>query len=278
MGEHAAGTTLRAVSADTAPTPAARLAGAALALLEARRLRRPFAGFAPGAGPRTEAEGYLVQDGLMAALEGELGRRAGYKIGCTTPVMQSYLGIDHPCAGAVLARTVHASPATVACEGRRLGVECELAVRLARDLPGSPGREAAGAAVGEVCAAIELVEDRYVDFRSLDLPALVADNFFAAACVLGPPVAAGDAGDLAAVSAELIVGGASAGTGTGAAILGHPLEALAWLAGWASSRGRPLAAGEIVLLGSVVETRWVGPGDKVVVRGDLGEVRLELCE
>lgn len=259
-------------------TPAARLADAALALLEARRRREPFAGFAPGAGPRTEADGYLVQDGLLAALEGELGRRAGHKIGCTTPVMQAYLGIDHPCAGGVLARTVHVSPATVSCGGRRLGVECELAVRLARDLPGAPGGEAVAAAVGEVCTAVELVEDRYVDFRALDLPVLVADNFFAAGCVLGPPVATGAAGDLAAVSAELSIGGMPAGSGTGAAILGHPLEALAWLAGFAALRGRPLAAGEIVLLGSLVETRWVGPGDQVVARSDLGEVRLELVE
>ncbi len=273
------GTRLPRVTGDGAErTPAARLAGAALALLQARRLGAPFDGFAPGSAPLTEAEGYLVQDGLVAALEGELGPRAGYKIGCTTPVMQAYLGIDHPCAGAVLARTIHAAPATVSCGGRRLGVECELAVRLARDLPSRPGREQAASAVGEVCAAIELVEDRYADFRALDLPALVADNFFAAGCVLGPPVAAGAAGNLAAVSAELSIGGTPAGAGTGAAILGHPLEALAWLAGFAASRGRPLAAGEVVLLGSLVETRWVAPGDQVVVRSDLGEVRLRLVE
>lgn len=265
-------------AADARQPPTARLAGAALALLEARRRREPFAGFAPGAAPQTEAEGYLVQDGLLAALAGELGRRAGHKIGCTTPVMQAYLGIDHPCAGGLLAGTIHVSPATVSCDGRRLGVECELAVRLAHDLPGFPGRETVAGAVGEVCAAIELVEDRYVDFRALDLPALVADNFFAAGCVLGPPVTAAAAGDLAAVRAELFVGGVPAGAGTGAAILGHPLEALAWLAGFAASRGRPLAAGELVLLGSLVETHWVEPGDEVVVRSDLGEVRLVVAE
>ena len=267
------------MSADDArQPPTARLAGAALTLLEARRRREPFDGFVPGAAPLTEAEGYLVQDGLLAALEGDLGRRVGHKIGCTTPVMQAYLGIDHPCAGGLLARTIHVSPATISCGGRRLGVECELAVRLARDLPGFPGRDAVAGAVDEVCSAIELVEDRYVDFRALYLPALVADNFFAAGCVLGSPVATAAAGDLATVRAELFVSGVPAGAGTGAAILGHPLEALAWLAGFAASRGQPLAAGELVLLGSLVETRWVAPGDQVVVASDLGEVRLELGE
>jgi 2-oxo-3-hexenedioate decarboxylase/2-keto-4-pentenoate hydratase len=56
--------------------------------------------------------------------------------------------------------------------------------------------------------------------------------------------------------------------------MGHPFEALAWLANLHARLGLGLRAGEFVLLGSVVETRWVGPGDEVAVSIEgLGEVR-----
>ncbi|MFX5956877.1 hypothetical protein ABTF01_21005, partial [Acinetobacter baumannii] len=61
---------------------------------------------------------------------------AGHKIGCTSRVMQDYLGIPHPCAGGVFARGVYGSGAGLrTSDFVRVGVECEIAVRLARDLP-----------------------------------------------------------------------------------------------------------------------------------------------
>jgi 2-keto-4-pentenoate hydratase len=61
------------------------------------------------------------------------------------------------------------------------------------------------------------------------------------------------------------VNGAAAGQGQGRDILGHPLEALAWLANLKAREGAGLAAGEIVMLGSVVETKWLARGDAVEV-------------
>jgi 2-oxo-3-hexenedioate decarboxylase/2-keto-4-pentenoate hydratase len=63
----------------------------------------------------------------------------------------------------------------------------------------------------------------------------------------------------------MTINGGEVGTGSGGDILGHPLEALAWLANALAARGRSLAAGEFVLLGSVVQTRWVEAGDLVQV-------------
>jgi 2-oxo-3-hexenedioate decarboxylase/2-keto-4-pentenoate hydratase len=100
-------------------------------------------------------------------------------------------------------------------------------------------------------------------YRALDAPTLVADDFFNAACVLGAPVVGWRALDLAALRGRMTINGAEVGTGRGGDILGHPLEALAWLANALASRGRYLKAGEFVLLGSVVETRWVEQGDLV---------------
>jgi 2-keto-4-pentenoate hydratase len=64
------------------------------------------------------------------------------------------------------------------------------------------------------------------------------------------------------------INGRAVGTGKGGDILGHPLNALAWLANALAARGRSLGAGEFVLLGSVVETQWVEAGDLVEIEID----------
>ena len=214
--------------------------------------------------PADLAQGYAVQDALHARLGGSI---AGYKIGCTTPVMQKYLGIDHPCAGGILASSIHTSPASLKYRDfRRVGVECEIAVRLGSDLPAGPfTRDSVAEAVAECMAAIELVDDRYVDYTKLDAASLIADDFFGAGCVLGEPRGNWQALDLAACAAFMTVNGKAAGRGTGALVLGHPLEALAWLANSLAERDKTLKAGDIVMTGSMVEPRWLEPGDWVDV-------------
>jgi 2-oxo-3-hexenedioate decarboxylase/2-keto-4-pentenoate hydratase len=158
-------------------------------------------------------------------------------------------------------------------------VECEIAVRLAHDLPAARAphdRTAVAAAVGACMTAIEVVDDRYADYRALDTPTLVADDFFNAGCVLGAPRAPWRALDLAALRGRMTINGAEVGTGRGGDILGHPLAALAWLANDLAARGQQLHAGEFVLLGSVVETRWAEQGDLVAIEIDgLGAARAE---
>jgi 2-keto-4-pentenoate hydratase len=253
-------------------TPSA-IARAAALLSAARLARRSFERLPEDCRPPDIAAAYAVQDALHARLAAAgCGAVAGHKIGCTTPVMQQFLGIDHPCAGGVLAPTVQHEHGTFRhADFRHVGVECEIAVRLAHNLPaaGAPYAHAGvAAAVGGCMAAIEVVDDRYVDYRSLDTPTLVADDFFNAACVLGPPVEAWQDFDLAALRGRMTINGTEVGVGRGGDILGHPLEALAWLANALAARGRQLEGGEFVLLGSVVETRWVAPGDLVEVAID----------
>src|SRR4030088_1669539 len=114
--------------------------------------------------------------------------------------MARYLVIPHPCAGAVFARGVHASGASLrARDFVRVGVECEIAVRLARDLPPSQApftADAVAQAVEAYLPAIEIVDDRYVKWETMGAPTLVADDFFAAGCVLGQPVTRSAAPDL----------------------------------------------------------------------------------
>lgn len=240
-------------------------AGAAADALQAARRARARMGALPAA-PRTQAEGYATQH--------ERARRAGavppagFKIGATARRMQDYLGLAGPAAGFMPA-------ASLLADGTRLahadfvepGVECEIAVRLARDLPPGPCTpEAARAAVGEVFAAIEVVENRYADLKAFGTPALIADQVFHAAAVPGTPRADWQAADLAAVQGRLTVGGTLRDSGHGRDLLGHPFAALAWLAGSdAASVFGGLRAGQVVMLGSVTPPVWLdGPAEVTV--------------
>jgi len=242
---------------------------AAEIIASARHSRTALKPLAAGMAPTTESEGYLVQDALHGLLASEFGARIGYKIGCTSAVMQQYLGIPHPCAGGVFAKAVHDSGVSLASDDFvRVGVECEIAVRLACDL--SPSRapftvEAIAHAIEAYLPAIEIVDDRYDDWQRLGAPLLVADDFFAAGCVLGKPVARSAAPDLLAVAGRAFINGVEAGQGTGADVLGHPHRAVAWLANHVAATGKQLRAGEIVLTGSLVKTIWLDPGDRVVM-------------
>jgi 2-keto-4-pentenoate hydratase len=234
-----------------------------------RRGRTPLQPLAGDAAPQTEAEGYRIQDALHGLLKGDLGARVGYKIGCTSPVMQEYLDIPHPCSGGVFAKGVHQSRASLSTKNFvRVGVECEIAVRLARDLLPTEApftAEWVGEAVEAYLPAIEIVDDRYANWETMGAPTLVADDFFAAGCVLGKPVVRSAAPDLLAVVGRALVNGVEAGQGTGADVLGHPHNALAWLANHLAADGKGLRAGEIVLTGSLIKTVWLNAGDKVVM-------------
>jgi 2-oxo-3-hexenedioate decarboxylase/2-keto-4-pentenoate hydratase len=128
--------------------------------------------------------------------------------------------------------------------------------------------------VAAVLAAMEIVDDRYRDYRTLDVSTLIADDFFNTGCVLGPPVVHWRDLELPALTGVTRLNGGEVGRGQGRAVMGHPFEALAWLANLRASLGLALRAGEFVLLGSVLETRWVSAGDEVLVAIEgLGEVR-----
>ena len=219
--------------------------------------------------PKTLDDAYAIQVGVHERLKNAgWGPIAGHKVGCTTKVMQKYLKIDQPCAGGIFETTVRV------VEGRydrsamnRPGVECEIAVRLCADLPGRNGpydRDSVAPAVGAVMTSIELVDDRWTDFSQQPMACLLADEFFGAGCVLGSEVSDWQDLDLVALSGRMRVNGVVVGSGTGADILGHPLNALAWLADLRVKQGRPLKDGEFVTLGSLVQTVWIGSGDEVV--------------
>ncbi|HEY5304037.1 MAG TPA: fumarylacetoacetate hydrolase family protein [Acidimicrobiales bacterium] len=251
----------------------------AATLLTASRLSgRRFESLPDELRPRTVEDGYVVQRRARALLaQRGFGRLIGWKIGCTTLVMQEYLGVDTPISGTMFSHNVWRGHHTFTVSPPRvLGVECEIAVRLGDDLPGRDrpySSDDVAGVVAAVMASIEVVEDRYVDYRTLDTPTLVADDFFHYGCVLGVENEVFDSRALGEVDASMSINGAEVGRGVGSDILGHPLFALAWLANKCVDLATPLRAGDVASLGSMVQTQWVRAGDLVVVHNEmLGDV------
>ena len=124
----------------------------------------------------------------MALLHSEHGATVGYKVGLTSATMQAFCGIDHPIAGAVLAKRVHRSGAIVRrSDYGRLGLEFEIAVRIKSDVPAASGPFTADLIephIDGICAAVELVDDRNADYANLDVLSLVADNSWNGGIVL----------------------------------------------------------------------------------------------
>ena len=249
-------------------------------LLARHRLERlVFGGFPAESHPLSEQEGYEIQALLHELLEGAgHGTVTGHKIGCTTPTMQAYLNIPRPAGGGVFDSTVqHVDGRFRHADFIRPGVECELAVRLGRDLDARSApfdRAEIAAAVDSVMAAIEIVDDRYADWGSLGAIQLIADDFFGAGCVLGAERELGQGElDLTTVSARMTINGVEVGAGVGADILGDPLTALMWLVNEMAPYGHSFRGGSFVLLGSLVQTHWVEQDDVVVVENvPLGRV------
>ena len=236
------------------------------ALAAARAAGGVLAPLPPAIAPQTAAEGAAVQRARARAMGAE--PPAGFKVGATARRMQEYLSLSGPAAGFIPAGAIVPSGSVLRCaDFHRPGVECELAVRLARDLPpGACDGATAAAAVDEVFAAIEVVDNRYPDLTVFGTSSLIADQVFHARAVPGAPVGSGWEGDwqlldLAALVGTLTLDGVARDRGLGAELLGHPMQSLAWLAGSevAAAFGG-LRAGQVVLLGSVIPPVWLeGP-------------------
>src|SRR6478736_2837304 len=246
-----------------------KILAAAQTIASARRNRTPLASLPPELAPDDEAEGYRIQRAVHDLMLPNAGSLVGYKIGCTSPVMQQYLDIPHPCGGGVFANGVFDSGASLNTgDFVRVGVECEIAVKLARNLALTEEpftAEWVAESIEAYLPAIEIVDDRYVDWQTLGAPTLVADDFFAAGCVLGKPVARVGLPDVLHVTGRALINGAEVGRGSGADVLGHPHNALAWLANHLAADGKNLRAGQLVLTGSLVKTVWLKAGDEVVM-------------
>lgn len=256
---------------------------AAKRLFEAHNRRERFAPLPRELAPRTITEAHVIQDAFVALRAQKLGGIGGYKLALTSPQMREFVGVCEPQAGVMLASTLLPSPARVrAADYVRLIVEFEIAVQIADDLPAADApvsRERVAQAVGAVMPALELADDRNADYKALPQHPLelIADNCWNEGAVLGAPVSDWRGIDLRTARGVATINGKIVGEGRGGDAMGHPLDAVAWLANHLASIGRGLLRGDVVITGSIVTTKTVAPGDFVQFDiHELGSVELRV--
>lgn len=234
----------------------------AKAIAERHRNRERFTLEAPSGREGDLGFGYATQAALLPLLAGGSPRIVGWKVGLTTPRMQQMCGVNEPIVGAVLEGRIHPAPARVAVSSYvRLGVESEIALRIARPFPEDEvSPDEALAHVDRVCAAFELVDDSAADYARLSAATLVADNAWNAGLALGPPSDARGLGALGGRKGVLRRDGEVVDEGSSSDVLGDPAKALAWVARHLARAGQPLRPGQWVSTGSIVPTKFVEPG------------------
>lgn len=222
------------------------------------------------------AAAYRVQGEVTRRRLASGERLRGRKIGLTSVAMQRHLGVSEPDYGVILESMCHRSgaeiPLSLLIAPR---VEAEIAFVLERALRG-PGVDAAAvlAATRYVVPSLEIIDSRIVDWR-ITLVDTVADNASSAMVVVGDtevPPAGLDLGEGLRVS--LLRNGEEVSAGTGAAVLGHPAIAVAWLVNKLAEYGEGIGPGELVMPGAVsAPTAQLSPGDEVsAVFDKLGSV------
>jgi len=242
---------------------------AAARIFEAHERRERFAPLPEELAPRSPDEAYAIQDAFVALRAAKLGPIAGYKIALSSPEMRRFVGVDSPQAGMILRSQVRRSPAKVrAADYVRLLVEFEVAVEMGDDLPVADApfsRERVMQAVGAVMPAIEIADDRDADYSKLSRHPyeLIADNGWNEGAVLGEPRRNWKSLDLRQVLGVAKINGKTVGEGLGEAAMGHPFDAVVWIADHLASLNRGLLRGEIVITGSLITSKTVGAGDRI---------------
>lgn len=241
-----------------------RVRVAADQLIAAATARRPCAPVRHDLPDTDPATGYAVQQLLTQDRLAHGAHVIGRKIGLTSLAVQAQLGVDQPDFGVLFDDMRVASAETVAL-GRLLQpkIEAEIAFVLATDLS-DPTTDAgqARAAVEYAVAALEIVDSRIAGW-DITLVDTIADNASCGLVVLGDTRVPLDDADLRTVQMSMTDRSSSVvSSGEGAACLGDPLEALAWLARTAAALGDPLRSGELVLSGALGPMVPVRPGDE----------------
>jgi 2-keto-4-pentenoate hydratase len=154
--------------------------------------------------------------------------------------------------------------------------EPEIALVFGRDVPGVDARPAdVLRAVESVHPAIEILDSRYAGYK-FSLPDVIADNASGGRFVLGPPTSPADIPDLDLIGCVFSSDGAVRSTASGAATMGHPAIATAWLVRALATHGRGLRAGDIVLTGGLTAVVELSAGMAVTAVFDrIGAVTVD---
>jgi 2-keto-4-pentenoate hydratase len=249
-------------------------------LYTARQTRVPIAPFTDAMPDLGMEDGYAIQQYLvgMLAIDGEV--ISGYKLGLTSAAMQTLLGVDSPDFGPVFASTVYRDGVEIPVD-RFIAprIEAEIGVILDRDLTGPFCTPAdATRATRGLVAAMEIVDSRIIDWR-IKLADTVADLASSGAIALSSRVVPLEGIDPRLVGMVFTKNGELVATGAGAAALGDPMAAVAWLANTLHPMGVVLPAGSVIMTGALHAMVPVTPGDVFRAEFDhLGPITIRMAK
>jgi len=234
-------------------------------------------------GPLTaQYPGLSLEDAYRIQMQGVATRLAagarmvGKKVGLTSRAMQQFLGVDEPDFGHLFDDMVFPEEEVLDLDRfLQPKVEAELAFILGEDL-GGPGVTLVDVlrATAAVVPAFEIIASRIKDWK-IKIQDTIADNGSSAGLVLGSQLMPVEEVNLKHVGMVLERNGVIVETAAGAAVMGHPALAVAWLANKLGAMGSGLRRGEIVLAGSLTKALEVKPGDVFTATfGGLGAVKV----
>ena len=246
-----------------------RMKALAEMLLAAEQSQKPIPPLTESDPGISVEEAYRIQLLVMEMKKSRGQVVVGKKIGLTSLAMQNMLGVKEPDYGHILdGMVVMEAEKILTADLIKPRIEGELAFVLKGDLqgPGVTLTEVIRCSEG-VIPSLEIIDSRIVDWK-IKLPDTVADNASSARIVLGGAITSLHSLDLRTVGMVLEKNGEIVATAAGAAVLGHPAQAVAWLANKLAAYDITLRKGEVILSGSLTAAMPVGAGD--FVRADFG--------
>ncbi len=212
-----------------------------------------------------EGSAYDIQEEVIRALGPDV---VAAKLGLTSRAKQVQMDVSEPLYGWMVGGTeIMRGEPLLAGELIQPRVEPEIAFVTSAELSG-PAVTAAQVlmSTAAVMPAIDVLDSRYAGY-SFTLPDVIADNSSAGRFIVGDPVSP-EGIDLRTVGCVFSKNGEMVATAAGAAIFGHPAEAVAWFIRKLSERGRALPAGTVVLAGALTAAFAAVPGDSYTVEID----------
>lgn len=234
--------------------------------------------------PTSMSEAYDLQAAVYKTQMATKGYNGfgGHKVALTSPAIQEMCGVNEPAYGSIIRDLIYSSGHVAKTnEFVRIGLEFEVCFEMGEDIPPSKNpytAETITPYVGAAMPAFELIDDRAADYSDLDAISILTDRCWCNGVVLGAKTTEWHALDLANLKGEVIWNKVHDETGNTGAALGNPLTAVAFVANHLASRNRQLKAGEIVMTGSAVKTRFPQSGDVATYRVEgLGEVSISIA-
>ncbi|MEY2632389.1 MAG: 2-oxopent-4-enoate hydratase [Pseudomonadota bacterium] len=216
--------------------------------------------------PITIEDAYHIQQRMLSRRLAQGEKVIGKKIGVTSKVVMQMLDVYQPDFGYLLDGMVYNEGESIPMDSLiQPRAEGEIAFILKKDLlgPGVTNADVLAATEG-VMACFEIVDSRIQDWK-IKIQDTVADNASCGVFVLGDRVVDPRKLDLSLCGMVVEKNGEIIGTGAGAAALGSPVNAVAWLANTLGRLGIPLKAGEVILSGSLAPLFPVQAGDSLRV-------------